>query len=359
MIERVDSHARVVVIGGGIAGASVFYHLAIDHGWTDIALVERDELTSGSTWHAAAQVTQFGANQIAITLKRHSIQLYKKLAEDVDFPFAYHITGGMRLAHTAIQVDTYQHMVDMANGMGAEMEFIDPAGITFAMVRKARQEGAKVYRFNSVENITRKANGEFIVHTLKEDITCEKVVNAKGYRVNEVGNMLGVEHPVTSMEHMYFLTEPMEQLQALDFRVPIIGDPRDDFYCRQEKKGLLVGVYKQGRKTFNMNGISPDFTKALCPDDLDRCLDNMAGIFECLPALQNVGIHTIINGPITYTIDGAPLIGLIPSIKNAYCAIGLRAGIGESGGHGKILAELIVSGQSEWDSVVHRSTPIY
>ena len=379
MSEWEHSHARVVVIGGGIAGASVFYHLAIDHGWTDIALVERDELTSGSTWHAAAQVTQFGANQTAIALKRHSIQLYKKLADDVDFPFAYHITGGMRLANTAAQVDTYEHMVGMANGMGANMEFIDPAeiarrhplinpkgllgawwdpldgdidpaGITFAMVRKAREAGAKVYRFNAVENITRKANGEFIVHTIKGDITCEKVVNASGYRVNEVGNMLGVQHPVTSMEHMYFLTEPMAELEALDFRVPIIRDPRDNFYCRQEKKGLLVGVYEQGCKTFGMDGISPDFTKSLCVDDLDRCLDNMEGIFECLPALQNVGIHTIINGPITYTIDGAPLIGPVPGLKNAYCAIGLRAGIGESGGHGKILAEIIVSGQSEWDS---------
>ena len=379
MSEWEHSHARVVVIGGGIAGASVFYHLAIDHGWTDIALVERDELTSGSTWHAAAQVTQFGANQTAIALKRHSIQLYKKLADDVDFPFAYHITGGMRLANTAAQVDTYEHMVGMANGMGANMEFIDPAeiarrhplinpkgllgawwdpldgdidpaGITFAMVRKAREAGAKVYRFNAVENITRKANGEFIVHTIKGDITCEKVVNASGYRVNEVGNMLGVQHPVTSMEHMYFLTAPMAELEALDFRVPIIRDPRDDFYCRQEKKGLLVGVYEQGCKTFGMDGISPDFTKSLCVDDLDRCLDNMEGIFECLPALQNVGIHTIINGPITYTIDGAPLIGPVPGLKNAYCAIGLRAGIGESGGHGKILAEIIVSGQSEWDS---------
>ena len=372
-------NARVVVIGGGIAGASVFYHLAIEYGWTDIALVERDELTSGSTWHAAAQVTQFGANQTAIALKKHSINLYQKLAADAEHPFAYHITGGMRLANKPVDVDLYKHMVGMANGMGADMEFIDPqeiakrhplinpdgllgawwdpldgdidpAGITFAMVRKAREAGAQVYRFNPVIDITRKPNGEFIVHTEKGDITCEKVVNATGYRVNEVGNMLGVEHPVTSMEHMYFLTESMPELEALDFRVPIIRDPRDDFYSRQEKKGLLVGVYEQNCKTFGMDGISPDFTKALCPDDLDRCLDNMERIFECLPALQTVGIHSIVNGPITYTIDGAPLIGAIPGVPNAYCAIGLRAGIGEGGGHGKILADIIVQGQSEWDS---------
>ncbi|MDP6164741.1 MAG: FAD-dependent oxidoreductase [Gammaproteobacteria bacterium] len=377
--DPVQSHARVVVIGGGIAGASVFYHLAIEHGWTDIALVERDELTSGSTWHAAAQVTQFGANQTAIALKRHSIALYKKLANDKEHPFAYHITGGMRLASKPLEVDLYKHMVGMANGMGAGMEYIDaaeaarrhplinpdgllgawwdpldgdidPAGITFAMVRKAREAGAKVYRFNAVVAITRKPNGEFIVHTQKGDITCQKVVNATGYRVNEVGNMLGVSHPVTSMEHMYFLTDSIPELEALDFRVPIIRDPRDDFYSRQEKKGLLVGVYEQGCKTFGMDGISPDFTKALCPDDLDRCLDNMERIFDFMPTLQTAGIHSIVNGPITYTIDGAPLIGPIPGVTNAYCAIGLRAGIGESGGHGKILADIIVEGQSEWDS---------
>jgi dimethylglycine dehydrogenase len=347
--------------------------------WTDVVLVERDELTSGSTWHAAAQVTQFGGNQTMVALKRHSIDLYRELAADPENPISYHITGGMRLAHTRDQVDTYRHLVGMAGGMGVETEFIDadeagrrhplmntqgllgawwdpldgdidPAGITFALARKAREAGAEVYRFNPVENITRKPGGEFIVHTKNGDITCEKVVNATGYRVNEVGNMLGVTHPVTSMEHMYFLTDTMPELEALDFRVPIIRDPGDDFYSRQEKLGLLVGVYEQGCHTFGMDGIDPDFTQTLCPSDLDRCLDNMEHIFERLPALTEAGIHTVINGPITYTIDGAPLIGPIPGLENAYCAIGLRAGIGESGGHGKLLAEMIVHGECEWDA---------
>ena len=375
---QVKSHARVVVIGGGIAGCSTLYHLTRE-GWTDVVLIERDELTSGSTWHAAAQVTQFGGNQTMVALKRHSINLYRELAADKENPFAYHITGGMRLAHTQNQVDTYQHYIGMAAGVGVDMEFIDaaeagkrhplmdtkgllgawwdpldgdidPAGITFALARKARQAGAEVYRFNPVENITKKPNGEFIVHTKNGDITCEKVVNATGYRVNEVGHMLGVTHPVTSMEHMYFLTDTLPELEALDFRVPIIRDPGDDFYSRQEKQGLLVGVYEQACQTFGMDGIDPNFTQALCPSDLDRCLDNMERIFERLPALTTTGIHTVINGPITYTIDGAPLIGPIPGIENAYCAIGLRAGIGESGGHGKILAEIMVHGESEWDA---------
>ena len=372
------THARVVVIGGGIAGCSVLYHLT-QEGWNDVVLVERDELTSGSTWHAAAQVTQFGANQTMVALKRHSINLYQALATDPEHPISYHITGGMRLAHTQDQVDTYKHFVDMAAGVGVEMEFIDaaevgkrhpliktdgllgawwdpldgdidPAGITFALARNARVAGAEVYRFNPVEAIERKASGEFVVQTQNGAITCEKVVNAAGYRVNEVGEMLGVIHPVTSMEHMYFLTDTMPEIEALDFRVPIIRDPGDDFYSRQEKNGLLVGVYEQGCKPFGLTGIDKNFTQALCPSDLDRCLDNMERIFERLPALAEAGIHTVVNGPITYTIDGAPLIGPIPGIQNAYCAIGLRAGIGESGGHGKVLAQIMVHGECEWDA---------
>ncbi len=233
MANTVKSHARVVVIGGGIAGCSTLYHLT-EQGWSDVALVERDELTSGSTWHAAAQVTQFGGNQTMIGLKRHSINLYTELAADPEHPISYHITGGMRTAYTQDHIDTYKHNIGMARAMGVEMEFIDaaevgirhplintkgllgawwdpldgdidPAGITFALARHAKRAGAEVYRFNPVENITRKTNGEFIVHTKDGDITCEQVVNATGYRVNEVGNMLGVTHPVTSMEHMYLL----------------------------------------------------------------------------------------------------------------------------------------------------------
>ncbi len=376
--KPLPSHAKVVIIGGGIGGCSTLYHLT-QLGWTDVVLVERDELTSGSTWHAAAQVTQFGANQTMIALKRHSIDLYRKLAADADHPIDYHISGGMRTAYTQEQVDTYKHYIGMAKTMGVDMEFIDaqevgrrhplldtsdmlgawwdpldgdidPSGLTFALARKAREAGATVSRFNAVTDVTCKENGEFIVHTEKGDITCEKVVNATGYRVNEVGKMFGVEHPVTSMEHMYFVTDSIPEIAALDKRVPIIRDPRDDFYSRQEKQGLLVGVYEQGCKTFGMNGIDPNFTQALCPDDLDRCLDNMEHIFQRMPCLTQAGIHTVVNGPITYTIDGMPLIGPMPGVPNAFCCIGLRAGIGEGGGHGKVLAELMVHGECEWDA---------
>ena len=378
MSNEIVSHARAVVIGGGIAGCSTLYHLTRE-GWTDVALVERDELTSGSTWHAAAQVTQFGGNQTMIALKKHSLDLYTELAADPEFPIDYHVTGGMRIAYTQDQLDIYNHHISLAKGMGVEMELIDaqevgrrhplmntdgllgawwdprdgdidPAGLCFSLARKSREAGARVYRFNPVESISRASNGEFIVHTQKGDIRCEMVVNAGGYRVNEIGAMLGVQHPVTSMEHMYFLTESIAELEQLDYRVPIIRDPGDDFYSRQEKKGLLVGVYEQPCVPFGLDGIDPGFTNALCPSDLDRCLDNMERIFQRLPCLTETGIRTVVNGPITYTIDGMPLVGQIPDVRNAFCIIGLRAGIGEGGGHGKILAELMVHGESEWDA---------
>ncbi len=373
-----QSQTRVVIIGGGIAGCSTLYHLT-QQGWTDVILVERDELTSGSTWHAAAQVTQFGGNQTMIALKRHSINLYQKLAADPEHPIDYHITGGMRTAYNQNHIDTYKHYIGMAKAMGVEMEYIDtsevgkrhpllntdeilgawwdpldgyidPSGLTFALARQAKNAGAEVQRFNPVESIIQKSNGEFIVHTQKGDILCEMIVNATGYRVNEIGSMLGVEHPVTSMEHQFFLTESIPELESLDYQVPIVRDPGDDFYSRQEKKGLLVGVYEQQCKPFGMQGVDPNFTRSLCPSDLDRCMDNMEGIFQRLPCLTDAGVHTVINGPITYTIDGLPLVGAIPGIANAFCCIGLRAGIGEGGGHGKILAELMVHGECEWDA---------
>ena len=372
------TQARVVVIGGGIAGCSTLYHLTRE-GWTDVMLVERDELTSGTTWHSAAQVTQFGGNQTFVALKKHSIDLYRELAADEEFPINYHITGGMRLAYNQDQMDTYRHYVDMAKGMGVEFEIIDgaeaarrhplmepdniigawwdpldgdidPSQLTQALARKARQAGAEIVRFNPVTGLTQNPDHSWIVHTEQGDIHAEYIVNAGGYRVNEIGKMMGVEHPVISMEHMYFLTDPIAQLEAMDKRVPIIRDPGDDFYSRQEKNGLLVGVYEQGCKTFGMHGIDPNFTMALCPNDLDRCLDNMERIFERLPCLTETGIHTVVNGPITYSADGMPLVGPIPGKRNAFCCIGLRAGIGEGGGHGKILAELIVHGESEWDA---------
>jgi dimethylglycine dehydrogenase len=373
------TQTRVVVIGGGIAGCSTLYHLT-QEGWSDVVLVERNELTSGTTWHSAAQVTNFGMNQTMVGLKSHSIKLYRELAADPDYPINYHHgDGGIRLANTKAQMDGYRHFSSMARGMGVEFEVIDaaecarrhplistdnligglwdgqdgdidPAQLCQALARRARLAGAEVYRNTPVTGLTQHKDHSWTVHTEHGDIACEIVVNACGYRVNEVGAMMGVHHPVMSMEHQYFVTEEIPAIRDAGHRMPLLRCPISDYYCRQEKNGLLIGFYEQGCKTWGMDGIDPHFVNALCPDDLDRITDVLEGAFARMPALMEAGIHTIVNGPITYTIDGAPLVGPIPGKRNAFCIIGLRAGLGEGGGHGWMLAQQIVHGEACYDT---------
>lgn len=373
------SRTRVVVIGGGIAGCSTLYHLTKE-GWSDVVLVERNELTSGTTWHSAAQVTNFGANQTMVGLKTHSINLYRELAENPEYPINYHHgDGGIRLANTEAQMQGYRHFASMARGMDVHFEVIDaeecarrhplistdnllgglwdpldgdidPAQLCQALAFHARKAGAEVYRETPVIGLTQKQDHTWTVHTEKGDIDCDIVVNACGYRVNEVGAMMGVQHPVASMEHQYFLTEDIPAIAAAGHRMPLLRCPISDYYCRQERGGLLVGFYEQGCKTWGMDGIDPNFVNALCPDDLDRVMDVLEGAFERMPVLQETGIRSVVNGPITYTIDGAPLVGPIPGKRNAFCIIGLRAGLGEGGGHGWLLAQQIVHGEACYDT---------
>ncbi|GAW35849.1 4-methylaminobutanoate oxidase [Roseovarius sp. A-2] len=375
------SRTKVVVIGGGIAGCSTLYHLT-QEGWSDVVLVERDELTSGTTWHSAAQVTNFGMTQTMVGLKSHSIALYQKLRDDPEYPVGYHHgDGGIRLANTEAQMQGYRHFASMARGMGVEYEVIDaeecarrhplistenllgglwdgedgdidPAQLCQALAFHARKAGAEVYRNTPVTGLTQHKDDTWTVHTQHGDIDCDVVVNAGGYRVNEVAAMMGVQHPVASMEHQYFITEDIPAIAEAGHRMPLLRCPISDYYSRQEKGGLLVGFYEQDCKTWGMDGISPSFSNDLCPDDLDRVMDVLEGAFERMPVLAEVGIKRIVNGPITYTIDGAPLVGSIPGKRNAYCIIGLRAGLGEGGGHGWLLAQQIVHGEACYDTWV-------
>lgn len=372
---------RAVVIGGGIAGCSTLYHLT-QEGWTDVMLLERDELTSGTTWHSAAQVTNFGTTQTMVGLKSHSIALYKELAGDPEYPITYHhADGGIRLANTAAQMDGYRHFASMARGMGVQFEVIDaeecarrhplistdnllgglwdpldgnidPAQLCQALARRARLAGAEVHRNTPVTALRQLRDDSWIVTTPRGEIHTEVVINACGYRVNEVGAMMGVHHPVMSMEHQYFITEEIPEIARAAHRMPLIRCPISDYYCRQDKTGLLIGFYEQGCRTWGMDGIDPNFTNALCPDDLDRIMDVLDGAFARMPALREAGIRTIVNGPITYTVDGAPLVGPIPGKRNAFCIIGLRAGLGEGGGHGWLLAQQIVHGEACYDTWV-------
>ena len=227
---------------------------------------------------------------------------------------------------------------------------IDPYQLCHSLVRKAREAGAKVYTDTPVTALEQYKDNTWKVSTEHGDIDCEIIVNACGYRVNEVGAMMGVHHPVASMEHQYFLTEDIPEIAQAGHRMPLLRCPISDYYCRQDKGGLLIGFYEQNCKTWGMDGIDPNFVNALCPDDLERVADVLDGAFERMPALMNAGIRSIVNGPITYTIDGAPLVGKIPGKENAFCIIGLRAGLGEGGGHGWLLAQQIVNGEACYDT---------
>ncbi|MEO0679993.1 MAG: FAD-dependent oxidoreductase, partial [Pseudomonadota bacterium] len=373
------TRTRAVVIGGGIAGCSTLYHLT-QEGWTDAMLLERDELTSGTTWHSAAQVTNFGMNQTMVGLKSHSIRLYKELAEDPDYPINYHHgDGGIRLADAEAQMDGYRHFASMARGMDVHFEVIDaaecarrhpliatdnllgglwdpldgdidPAQLCQALARRARRAGAEVHRRTPVTGLRQLSDDTWVVETPRGEIHADVVVNACGYRVNEVGAMMGVHHPVMSIEHQYFVTDEIPAIREAGHRMPLLRCPISDYYCRQEKFGLLVGFYEQDCRTWGMDGISPHFSNDLCPDDLDRIADVLEGAFARMPALTEAGIKTIVNGPITYSIDGAPLVGPIPGKRNAFCIIGLRAGLGEGGGHGWLLAQQIVHGEACYDT---------
>ena len=372
----------VVIIGGGIAGCSTLYHLT-QEGWSDVVLVERDELTSGTTWHSAAQVTNFGMNADD---GRPQVPLHRPLQEASGrsgvsrrlSPRRWRHPPGQHRRADARPIATF---ASMARGMGVEYEVIDaeecarrhplistenllgglwdgedgdidPAQLCQALAFHARKAGAEVYRNTPVTALTQHKDDTWTVHTEHGDIDCDIVVNAGGYRVNEIGAMMGVQHPVASMEHQYFVTEDIPAIAEAGHRMPLLRCPISDYYSRQEKDGLLVGFYEQDCKTWGMDGISPSFSNDLCPDDLDRVMDVLEGAFERMPALAEVGIKRVVNGPITYTIDGAPLVGPISGKRNAYCIIGLRAGLGEGGGHGWLLAQQIVHGEACYDTWV-------
>ena len=373
-----QTHARVVVIGGGIGGLSALYHLTLE-GWTDVVLLERNELTSGTTWHSAAQCPSVAFNQLLLLLRRYTIDLYKELAEDPAYPINYHhATGGMRLLTSPTHVDEVHHIMSVAKGLGIEFDLldaaeakrrnpllevsdvlaalwdekdgdIDPAQLCQALAARSRKAGAAIHRNTPVTRLKQQPGGEWLVSTDKGSITAEHIVIAAGYRVNEVGALMGIKYPVIAMEHMYFVTDDIPELVARDSRVPMVRCPRDTFYMRQEKNGLLVGIYEHDCKTFGMDGIDPDFVNALCPNDLDRLLPKMEPIFDRFPCLQEVGIKSVVNGPISYAADAGPLIGKQPGLRNCWSMNGLRVGIGEGGGYGKMLAQMIVHGETEWD----------
>ncbi len=381
------THARVVIIGGGAVGVSSLYHLA-KSGWTDCVLLEKNELTAGSTWHAAGNVPTFSTSWSVMNMQRYSTELYRGLGQAVDYPMNYHVTGSVRLAHTKERMQEFQRALGMGRqqGMGLEMLSpgeirmrypfvelhdlhgalydpadgdIDPAQLTQALAKGARDMGATILRFTPATGVSR-ANGEWIVHTEKGDIRCDKVVNAAGYYAQRVGEWFkpygGRTVPMMVMSHQYLLTDEIPEIAAWSRdngrKLPLLRDVDVSYYLRQEKAGFNLGPYERNCRAHWVDPADPmpqDFSFQLFPDDLERLEHYVADAMARVPLLGTAGVSKVINGPIPYAPDGLPLIGPMPGVPDAYEACVFTFGIAQSGGAGRVLAEWITEGATEWD----------
>ena len=372
------SHAEVVVIGGGAVGCSALYHLT-QLGVTDTVLLERDELTAGSTWHAAGNCPNFSTSWNLIKLQRHSTRLYRELAGRVGYDINYHVTGSIRLAHTPERVDEFRHVASQARAQGIEFELltpaqvrerhpfvvtdgiraglydphdgdIDPAQLTQALAKGARDAGAEIHRQARVTAIERMRSGEWRITTTKGVIQAAKVINAAGYRGGEVAAMVGEYLPIVTLSHQYLVTDEIPELAARgEARLPLLRDPDVSYYLRQEKHGLILGPYERQATAHWLDGIPDEFAHQLFDDDLARVETYIEAACGRVPILGTVGVKTVINGPIPYAPDGNPLIGPAPGLPGFYHCCAFTFGIAQAGGAGKCIAEWVARGQPEWD----------
>ncbi len=381
-------HARVVIIGGGVVGVSTLYHLA-KAGWTDCVLLEKNELTAGSTWHAAGNCPNFAASWAVMNMQRYSASMYRTLADDVDYPMNYHVTGSIRMGHTKERMQEFERVAGMARYQGLQMDIldinqlkdfypflethdlagglwdpldgdIDPAQLTQAMAKGARDLGAQIQRFCPATGVSRKED-EWIIHTGQGDITCEFVVNCAGYYAKRVGEWFrpygGREVPMVVMSHQYFLTEEIPEIKEWTIandggHLPLLRDVDTSYYLRQDNYGLNLGPYERNCKAHWLSNDDPmpdDFSFQLYPDDLDRLEFYIEDAMERVPLLGTQGVGRVINGPIPYAPDGLPLMGPMPGVKNAFEAHSFTFGIVQGGGAGKCMAEWIIEGETEWD----------
>ena len=383
----IPTQARVVIIGGGAVGVSSLYHLC-KAGWTDCVLLEKNELTAGSTWHAAGNVPTFSTSWSLMNMQRYSTELYRGLGAGVDYPMNYHVTGSIRLGHSKERMQEFARAKGMGRYQGMEIEVlgadeikgkypfiethdlagalydpadgdIDPAQLTQALAKGARDMGATILRFTSATGVSRE-NGEWIVHTEKGDIRCEIVVNAAGYYAQKVGEWFkpfgGRTVPMMVMSHQYLLSEPIAEIEAwskeVGHKLPLLRDVDSSYYLRQEKTGFNLGPYERNCRAHWASPDDPfpdDFSFQLFPDDLDRLEWYIEDAMARVPLLGTAGISKVINGPIPYTPDGNPLIGPMPGVPNAFEACVFTFGIAQGGGAGKVLAEWVTEGATEWD----------
>ena len=370
------THARVVVVGGGVMGVSLLYHL-VEEGWTDLVLVEKGELTSGSTWHAAGLVPHFNGSLNMAKVHVYGSRLYQRLEEEAGLATGWHGTGSIRLATNQDEVDWFHHVQGVLRCVGAECHLIgpaeiaelhplldtegvllgahtpgdghtDPASSTMAMAAVARRGGAEISLRNRVVDLARRADGNWDVVTEQGTIVAEHVVNAAGGFAPRIGEMAGVEVPIVNMVHQYLVTENLEVVEALEREPPVVRDPRASCYYRQEQQGLIIGPYESaGAQPWALDGIDWSFDADLLPPDIDRLMPWLELAAKRIPAFEQAGIRRVVSGPITHTPDSGFLIGPAAGLGNFWLCCGAGIGITQGPGAGKYLAQWMVHGQTE------------
>jgi dimethylglycine dehydrogenase len=371
------SHARVVVVGGGVMGVGLLYHLALE-GWSDVVLIEKGELTSGSTWHAAGQCPHFNGSLNMTKVHLYGTQLYPQLEKLTGQAVSWHGCGGLRLATTDEEVNWLKYVYGISKLAGYEGEIIGPseikqyhpfletfgvkaafrtvtdghvapADITNAMAAGARQLGAEIYRRNRVVDIKLLPNGEWRVFTENGNIDCQHVVNAAGSYCDVVGGWTGHNVPIANMLHQYIITEPLQELIDLKQELPVVRDPYSHAYLREETNGVLVGPYETATAHTCWDGAAPrwDYESELEPNELDRIMPWLEKATERFPLFGQTGVKSIISGAITHTPDGVYLSGPAHGAPNYWMHCGASIGICQGGGAGKYLAQWMVHGQAE------------
>ncbi len=371
------THAQAVVIGGGLIGCSILYHLA-KQGWTDAMLFERDELTSGSTWHAAANIHGLHDSTNVSRLQHYTMALYRELETETGQDCGIFQPGSLYLAQTEAREHQLRLQEAKARRYGmafhevsrAEAERlhplvnfdgvrcimfepqggnVDPSGVTAAYAAGARQRGAEIHRFTPVIGTEQQPDGSWIVRTTKGDVHAQWVVNASGLWAREVAALAGIELPLIPTEHQYFVTETIPEVAAMGRRLPSVADRDGEYYFRQEGLGFLVGAYERGMKFWAEEGTPLDFGHELFPDDLGRIEENMLRAIARVPTLATAGVRRVINGPMIWAPDSAALFGPVPELRNYFCCAGIIPGFSQSGGLGRLAAEWMVEGEPSYD----------
>ena len=375
--DTLPSHAKVVIIGGGVVGCSILFHLA-KFGWKDSVLLDRDELTSGSSWHAAGQIHTISSDPNISRLQSYTINLYKEIEALSGHSVGLNLTGGFYLASNKTWYDYLKRERSKARYMGLEQEFIspkevaerhplidpkhyhaalwdeqdgdlDPSGTTYAFAKAAKHYGAQYFTHTPATQTRQRSDGTWDVTTPKGVINAEHIVNCGGLWAREVGQMANIALPVQPMEHHYLLTDTISEIASSSTRLPCGIDYEANLYFRQERDGMLLGTYEPVGVPWKVGGTPWDFGHELLNPNLEHIADRLELAFERMPSLGNVGIRQAINGPFTFGPDGNPMIGPVPGMHNYWCAVGVMAGFCQGGGVGLTMAEWMIDGEPSID----------